>query len=185
MKKFVLAFSLLVSSAAVFAQTDKGDFLVGGSFGFRTNSNNSSFSLTPNVGYFFANHFAAGANVTLDFQKTGNVRTTDLGIGPFMRYYFGNANFRPFLTGGIGYLMNRYKINDIKYTNNGFYTQLGLGGAAFINESVAFEGVAAYNYSDYKNAGSSNGFGLNLGFQVYINRGRMSELKHGRLRPAN
>jgi hypothetical protein len=181
MKKIILLLCLAASTKASFSQTDKGDFLVGGNLGFRTNSSSSNFNLTPNVGYFFARHFAAGANLTVNFEKEGNVKTTDLGIGPFMRYYIGESTFRPFLHASIGYLNSTYKYNDLKSTNNGFYTTLGLGYAAFISQSVAFEGLAAYNYTDVSHAGSSNGFSLNFGFQVYINRDRMSTLRKGRL----
>lgn len=181
MKKFFFLFSLLAGSFGIFAQTDQGDFLVGGNLGFRTNSNSSSFTLTPTVGYFFAKNLAAGANVTLNFQKLGTVRRTDVGLGPFARYYFGQSNFRPFLHGGLGFLSSSFKTGSSKTTTNGFYSTLGVGGAAFINQNVAFEGLVTYDYTKYNNAGSSNGFGLNLGFQVYIDRNKMTTLRRGRL----
>ena len=181
MKKHFLLFVLSFIGLHSFAQTDMGDYLVGGNLGFRTNSNNSSFTLTPNVGYFFAKNFAAGASITINTVKTGASRNTDVGIGPFARYYFGQSNFRPFINGGLGYLSSTYKSGNYKYTSNGFYTTLGLGAAAFINQNVAFEGIAAYNYTKYNNAGSSNGFGLNFGFQVYINNGKMATLRKGKL----
>ncbi len=181
MKKNLLLLSLLLGSFSTFAQTDHGDYLVGGNLGFRTNSNNSSFTLTPNVGYFFAKNFAACASVTLDFQKKGNVKTTDIGLGPFARYYLGQSNFRPFLHGGLGFASSTYKENSYKTTATGFYTTLGLGYAAFISPSVAFEGLASYNYTQYKNASSANGFGLNFGFQVYIDRNKMTTLRRGKL----
>ena len=181
MKKNYLLLLLLFSAHFLFAQTDNGDFLVGGNLGFRTNKNSSNFTLTPNVGYFFAKNFAAGGSITLNFQKQGIVHTTNIGLGPFARYYFGQSNFRPFLHGGLGFLSSSYKTGASKTTTNGFYTTLGIGGAAFINQSVAFEGLAAYDHTKNSKASSDNGFSLNFGFQVYINNSKMATLRRGRL----
>lgn len=183
MKKIILASTLLLTSYLGFSQTNQGDFMVGGSLGFRTNKNSSNFNLMPNVGYFFARNFAAGANVMLNFEKEGNIRSTNLGLGPFARYYIGQSNFRPFLHGSIGYAHTSYKYvgTDTKGSSSGWYTTLGLGYAAFISQDVAFEGLAAYNYTEFKNASSANGFSLNFGFQVYINQGKMTDLRRGKL----
>jgi hypothetical protein len=180
MKQWLFAI-LLLTTFPSFSQTDKGDFLVGGNFGFRTNKNNSNFTFIPTGGYFVANNLAVGANLTIDFQKEGTVRSTDLGIGPFVRYYLGETKFQPFLVGSVGYIHSTIKENSTKIKTNGFYTQLGLGYAAFISDDVALEGIAAYNYTEYRNASSANGFSLNFGLQVYINKDKMSNLRRGRL----
>jgi outer membrane protein W len=181
MKRFVLFGVLACLVGGSFAQTDMGDFLVGGNLGFRTNKNSSNFSLTPTVGYFFAKNLAVGANVTLSFQKEGSTNSNALGLGPFVRYYLGAGNLRPFLNGGVGYLNNTVKSGGFKNTTNGLYTTLGLGAAAFINPSVAFEGIAAYNYTKVQHAGGASGFSLNFGFLVYITNSKMATLRQGKL----
>ncbi len=181
MKKILITALSLWIGTTCFGQTEKGDFLVGGSFGFRTNKNNSSFSLLPNAGYFFADNFAAGANLTLDFSKNGTIKTTDIGIGPFLRYYLGKTVVRPFLTSSFGFISQSYKVNSTKTTTNGVDFLAGLGYAAFISNDVAIEGIAAYNYTHFKNASSYNGFSLNFGFQVYINKGKMASLRQGKI----
>ena len=162
-----------------YGQTEAGNWLVGGSFGFRTNKNNSSFTLLPNAAYFFADNFAAGANLTLDFSKNGNIKTNDIGFGPFVRYYLGKTPVRPFLTSSIGYLSQSYKTGSAKTTTNGYNFLAGLGYAAFISEDIAIEGIAAYNYTDFKNASSYNGFSLNFGFQVYLTKSKIEQIKTG------
>ena len=178
-KTFSIAALLLAMST--FAQTEQGDWLVGGTAGFRTNKNNSDFNFSPNTGYFFLKNFAAGANLQINFAKAGAIKNTTLGVGPFARYYFGNTNFRPFAVTQLNFLTATSKVNSVKTTTNGIGWLLGVGGAAFLNENVAFEGIAGFNYSKFKNASSNTGFSLNFGFQVYINKSKMASLKKGKI----
>lgn len=163
------------------AQTEKGDWLAGGTVGFRTNKNNSEFDLSPSAGYFFFNHFAAGVELQINSSKAGDIKDTDLGVGPFARYYFGNSNFRPFAITSTSYLVSYRKSNGNKSNTNGYGWLLGIGGAAFLNPSVALEGIAGYNYSKFASASSNTGFSLKFGFQVYINRNKMESLKKGQI----
>lgn len=184
MKKLMIAAITICLGTSCFGQneygqTEAGNWLVGGSFGFRTNKNNSSFTLLPNAAYFFADNFAAGANLTLDFSKNGNIKTNDIGFGPFVRYYLGKTPVRPFLTSSIGYISQSYKTNGTKTTTNGYNFLAGLGYAAFISDDIAIEGIAAYNYTDFKNASSYNGFSLNFGFQVYLTKSKIEQIKTG------
>ena len=178
MKKILVAIAMLISLAS-FAQTEQGDWLVGGTAGFRTNKNNNQFNFSPNAGYFFLKNFAAGANLQINFSEAGTLKTTTVGVGPFARYYFGNSNFRPFAVTQLDFLSATSKFNSVKTTSNGIGWLLGIGGAAFLNENVAFESIAGFNYTKYKNASSNTGFSLSFGFQVYINKGKMANLKKG------
>lgn len=180
MRSTILTLVLFISIAAN-AQTDKGDWLVGGNIGFRTNKNSNEFNLSPNAGYFFAKNFAAGANLQMVFEKVGTIRSSDIGLGPFARYYFGSSNFRPFATTHINYLISSTKVNGIKTSTNGMNWLLGMGAAAFINQNVAFETIAGYNYTKFSGASSNTGFSLNFGFQVYINKSKMENLKKGKI----
>jgi hypothetical protein len=180
MKKLLIAIIAFYSTSACFGQTDQGDFLVGGSFGFRTNKNNSNFNFSPNGGYFVANNFAVGANVLLNFSKDGDVKTSEIGLGPFVRYYLGKTTVRPFLISSIGFTSTSTKSPGLPKINpKGYYFLAGLGYAAFISDDLALEGIAGYNYTDYKNGSSFNGFSLNFGFQIYLNRRKIDEIKTG------
>ncbi|MEO7313355.1 MAG: outer membrane beta-barrel protein [Chitinophagaceae bacterium] len=180
MKK-ILAFALVLVGTSSFAQTEKGDWMVGGNIGFRTNKNNSNFSFSPNAGYFFADRFVAGAALQTSFEKTGDIKSSTVGLGPFARYYFLNGNFKPFAVTQVNYLVAATRYNGTKTTTNGYGWLLGAGAAAFISQDVAFEGVAGYNYSQFSSASSNTGFSLNFGFQVYINKGKMASLKKGKI----
>src|SRR5437773_1616449 len=100
MKKIIMSLlALTVMAMASNAQTEKGDWMLGGNLTISTATGNSQFTLQPMGGYFFANNFVAGLNVTFNFQKKGDVKTDEIAAGPFARYYFNlkNSSFKPFL----------------------------------------------------------------------------------------
>lgn len=173
---------LFFAPSFVFAQTEKGSTLVGGAFSLQTTKNNSSFSLTPNVGYFPIASFAVGAGLNLDFSKQGDLKNNQVGIGPYVRYYFGKTSTKPFLVSEGSFLSSTYESRDVtgtkvKTTTNGVGFMFGLGFAAFVNDIVAVEGLTGYNYSDFKGSNGSSGFTMRLGFQLYFNRKSITDLK--------
>lgn len=176
MKKLFVAFGLLLALAS-HAQTEKGSFLVGGGLGLQTGENSSQFSLNPNFGYFFADNFAAGASLGFDFRKSGNVKQTEVGIGPFARYYFGKTTTKPFVVTELDFLNSTTKTGSVNIKSTGFGFLFGLGFAAFINENIAVEGVSGYNYNKFKDFDGSGGFSLRLGFQLYFNNKSVKDLK--------
>lgn len=151
-------------------QTDEGDWLVGGTLFFNTTKENTEFNLTPNVGYFVFRNFAVGANLGVTTSGKGDLARTNWNVGPFLRYYLGSWNYRPFLVTGGGFEYERQKTLDAE---RGFYFNGGLGLAAFINETVALEFIADYFAINLKDRDTSDGFRFRVGFQVYIDRYRM------------
>ncbi len=176
--KYLILSIFSLSSLSLFAQTDKGDFLVGGNVGFQTGKESNMFNLSPNFGGFIANNFAIGGRLSLLSSKQGDVRTSSFGIGPFARYYIGKAETKPFIVTEFNFLSSKIKAdNNIEITNNGIGWLFGLGFAAFINETVAVEGVSGYNYAKFKDSEGDGGFALRLGFQVYLNSRSVSNLR--------
>jgi len=176
MKKLFYSIFMLLSLQSM-AQTDKGDVLIGGSLGFQTGEGSNSFNFDPNVGFFVGDNFALGGALGFSSSKLGELNTTTFGIGPFARYYFGTTSTKPFVVTEVDFLSTSFKTNGIKTNSSGFGWLLGLGFAAFINETIAVEGVSGYNYSKFKNTDGSGGFALRLGFQVYLNKKSVSALK--------
>jgi hypothetical protein len=169
---------MFVSSIS-FAQTEKGSVLVGGGFAMRTGEGSSQFSFNPTVGYFFANNFSLGGTMVFNSETLGELKSTEFGIGPFARYYFGTANTKPFVVSEFDFVTSNTKqsntSNEIK--SNGTRFLLGLGFAAFVNETVAVEGLSGYSYSKFKDVDGSSGFVLRLGFGLYFNRRSAKDLK--------
>lgn len=172
-----LLLSFILISALANAQTDKGTIMAGGQLALKTNKNASVFILNPNFGYFVGDNLAVGGNLRFDFSKAGTVSANEFGIGPFMRFYFGKAETKPFLVVSADYLTNSIKTSTTKISNSGFGFLTGLGFAAFLNRNVAVEGIAGYNYAKYTNADGNGGFSLSLGFQLYFNRDVVRDLK--------
>jgi hypothetical protein len=182
MKKIVpglLAF--FISLTNLHAQTFKGDWMVGGNFSLNTTSN-TSVSLNPSAGYFFLDNLAIGGTVNFGYLKTGNVKTTLFGAGPYVRYYFGKGNLKPFAV--TEFLFSSSKVDGVAATSstkNGHEFLLGAGLAAFVNEHVAIETIAGYTNTKYSGTESDGGLAIRIGFQVYLSPHKMVETyKQGR-----
>lgn len=182
MKQRLFFLALLATSAfTVKAQTEQGNFLAGGNLQLNTSKNNTVVALSPTVGYFFVENFAAGAHIDLAYTKTGESpnagKSTIFGIGPFVRYYVGTTNVRPFLDADVDFRSEKTKIGSATSTTStgvGFF--FGPGAAIFLNRNVALEGLAGYQHFAYKDQDGSGGFAFKLGFQVYLNRALVKEV---------
>ena len=172
--KPLLLFMLLVSGFASHAQTETGNFLVGGNLQLTAAKDNFDIQLNPTAGYFFVDNFAAGLNLDLGYSKNGALssafKTTTLGLGPFVRFYTGTATVRPFLDGDVNFASVKYGYNTDSRTYTGLKFFVGPGAAIFLNRNVAIEGLAGYEHAAYKNQLGSGGFTFKVGFQVYLNR---------------
>lgn len=176
-RNVVSVFAFLLIGLAASAQTEKGNWLVGGNLNLNTASQNTNIGLTPSAAYFFLNNFAAGANVNFNYAKFGGNKTTTFGVGPFARYYFGTLNIRPLLEADLNFTSNKIRpaSGSISTTENGTGFFLGGGLAAFINRNVALEGLAGYDHTSVN--GGSGGFVLRVGFQVYLSRAQVESLQ--------
>jgi hypothetical protein len=180
MKKIALGLTALLAMVNIAnAQTDKGDWMVGGSMTINTTTGNSQFTLQPSAGYFFANNFVAGSELTLSFGKFGDVKTSTVGVGPFARYYFNlkSPNFKPFLNADFNFANAVSKYQDIKTSNTVTSFFIGGGGAFFINPNVALEAMAGYNRSKVESQDPANGFLFRVGFQVHLLGHEVARLK--------
>jgi hypothetical protein len=177
-KLFAIMLPLSLLSAVTFGQAiGKGTVMVGGSLGFNTGEGTSQFNMNPNIGFFVGDNFALGGFVSYSSRNFGNTKVNDFGVGPFARYYFGVTQTKPFLVTEFEYLSTTTRVDEIKTTASGFGFLFGMGFSAFINETVAIEGITGYNYNDFKDADGSGGFAMRFGFQIYLGRNSMQSLK--------
>ncbi|HYF30302.1 MAG TPA: outer membrane beta-barrel protein [Chitinophagaceae bacterium] len=175
MKK-MYAFLLMVFTVYnVAAQTEHGNWLIGGSFVLNTNDNSTTIGLNPTAGYFVMNNLAVGGTVILNYTKFGNSRSTTFGAGPLVRYYFGQTNIKPFVHGEFGLISEKTKVGANSNTENGINFLLGPGLAGFLNENVALEALAGYSYTKLKDFDGDGGFAFRVGFQVYLRPRRAVE----------
>ncbi|MEP7376619.1 MAG: outer membrane beta-barrel protein [Chitinophagaceae bacterium] len=178
MKKILLSLVLVSVFIVADAQTDKGDWLVGGYFRLNTSKNNTQIALSPDAALFVIKNLAIGGNLTLAYSKGGDANSTLFSIGPYVRYYFTNANIRPILQGTVNFASQKLKISGLpSTTNNGTSYFLGGGAAIFISDQVSIDGVMGYEHSKFGGFSGGGGFALNVGFQVYLLRNQMDKLR--------
>jgi outer membrane protein W len=185
MKKITFLFCALVGfflTTQLNAQTDQGRFTVGSSFANLSFSKGSvSVSLYPSVGYFVVDNLAVGLSLTAAYGSNDftfnaastNLKSTILGVGPYVNYYFGEGKLKPVIGASFSYLHQSNDTIDIngnigKSKEN--YTNASLGGgiAYFINDNVSVNGIVNYNRdlrADVANPGSVN---VNFGFQIFL-----------------
>ena len=174
-KTLVIIFSIFISYS-VSAQTEKGDWIVGGRVDINTGENSTQIGFNPGAGYFFANNFAAGGNFAINYAKSGDLKTTSFGFGPFARYYFTQSNAKPLVHGAFNYISTKVKAPSTSITNNGINFLLAGGVAFFINENVSIETLAGYSHTKYKDFDGSGGFSLGIGFQVYLTKRQVEKV---------
>lgn len=177
MRKIILAIFLSCIGSLLYAQTEKGDWLVGGRIDINTGENSTLIGFTPSAGIFLINNFAVGGNIEINHEKFGDTKVTTLGIGPFARYYFTTAKARPLVHAAINYISSKVKQTSFTSTNNGSRIFLGGGVAVFMNENVSIEILAGYANTKYKDFAGSGAFNLGIGFQVYLNRGQVDKIR--------
>jgi hypothetical protein len=149
------------------------------------------FGIEPRAGYFVADNTCLG--LSMDFRLTSTTQLNTAGksttytntsmlFGPFGRYYvglsdkvyaFGELSF----AGGIdGQNINDPVSNDLtNITVTNLQAGVGPGLNFFINDFVAFEALAKYNYSNRtftafgdKNVTNTNNFRFTVGLQIYL-----------------
>jgi len=176
MRKMVMTILLAVIIITVNAQTQKQDWIVGGRIDLNTGENSTHIGFSPSAGIFVIDNFAIGANFLIDYNKSGDVKATDFGVGPFLRYYFLKGMVKPILHTSVNYLSSKYKSPAFSTTNNGSNILAAGGVALFINENVSVEILAGYSHTKYKDFDGSGGFSLGIGFQVYLSKKQVENI---------
>lgn len=153
------------------AQTEKGNFLLGGesklNFTFLNSKEKwddgsddmgktTNLQFSPIVGFFVADGIAVGAEVPISYdsykdESDDKYSTTSMALAPFIRYYFelSNSNLKPYLHGAIGLGSYKEKYNpsgapSSDETSGMFLYQIGGGLGIFLNENISLDIGLAY-----------------------------------------
>ncbi|WP_420147892.1 hypothetical protein [Spirosoma sp.] len=166
------------------AQTEKGSRLAGvqvGNIVIPTSGNSSTIiSLQPTYGWFVGNGLAVGAGIPFFHVSSGGASATQIGLAPFLRYYIGPSQVKPYLGGSIGVINSSASGSGSNSNTDALYSATG-GLAFFINKSVSFDFALSYTGGNTGSVSSLIGGGasslipnfpkalnINLGFQVYF-----------------
>jgi hypothetical protein len=177
MKKVFIVASLILSSHFIFAQVNKGQWLVGGNanfesgkFGDLDGSKYTSFTFSPNAGYFFINNLAGGMRLSLQstkFKSEENASSSFL-FAPFARYYFLPATNKVNVFGDASYGFGSMKDGESESFNQ---FAIAAGPAVFLSPNTALEFTLQYASAGgdaYGGDDRLNKFGFNVGFQVHL-----------------
>jgi hypothetical protein len=183
MKKLFFFFSVLLFSLITSAQITKNNWLAGGSgslFAYAESvdkqgnvlAKSTTASLNPDIGYFFADKFAAGIQLDLNYQHIENTPDNyGVGGGPFVRYYFLKQDklINIFAEGSFRYYVNLGKGRDPGEYGKGYYFKAG--PAIFFNNSVALEVTLNY-LNEYLSTSKNNYriFSVGIGFQIHLEK---------------
>lgn len=170
MKKFILAAVAVLSSLCASAQA-----YVGGTLGLdrKFDSNQTEFSILPEVGYNFNDKWAAG--ITLGYQhKYNKGLSTNVGIiEPYARWTYyrsGNNLVNLFVDGGVGFGFGNSKAKGIdEHTKTVLLWNIGFKPGIAFNVTDKFTvlahiGSLGYNGVNHaaERAGYESSWGLNF-----------------------
>lgn len=179
MKKTIFTFvlALLGYFSTTYAQTQKGNIMVGGDIanldlGLNSGSN-IDFVLNPKAAWFIKDNIAVGAYTLLGINHVDDVGTgISYGIGPMGRYYIADKNAEPFSR-------SRFFAEahvGVEGTNpasgsstNGLGLGFGPGFAYFITPNIGLEALLKYNGRvGFGSEAYTGNLTLNIGFQIYL-----------------
>ena len=195
MKKFLLMVAVAFS-AATYAQTEKGNWMVGSDLSFsyesakltssekRNNitvereSTTNTFKFIPNVNYFVINNLAVGLGLSYE-NTTAKVRNNETKkntfiIAPNATYFFPiGGKLAPFVGAKVGFAsQSEGKDDSQKYRG---LTLGAKGGIAyFVNEGAAITGYLGYDYyrltqkKDNKYEQRIGNFGVGIGVALFF-----------------
>ncbi len=184
MKK-VLLLVVFMSALALTSnsQITKKNWLVGGS-GKISSSKQTILStevkglnvaLSPNVGYFFIDKLAGGIRAQLAINRVessgGTTRTTQVGAGPFIRYYLLDKLNQINLFADASYKYSQFSGNSGGDPNHTNTFTISAGPVIYFNSSVGLELTANYEYLDSRETQTrQTTFFLSIGFQIHLER---------------
>ena len=182
MNKFIaiFAFLFIVTFSSAEAQIQRDNWLIGGNAAMDF-TNGFSLDIKPQVGYFFRDRFAIGARLgaDLDIVDAGddNATSSEISIGPFARYYFGNSEYESVLRNGRVFVEVSTGFSFINQSlgesTNGINLGGGVGYSYFITNTIALEGL--FSAAAVSGGGSQDftgDFGIRVGFQIFLPSGR-------------
>jgi hypothetical protein len=105
----------------------------------------------PHTSHFFFRNFAVGGDLLLLLTAQGDDKSTTIGLGPKISYFFGNKDSKsyPYLTTGFYYLRNDMDYGDIHIFSHdvmsGTRFKIGAGTNWMIDRHLGFNAEISYN----------------------------------------
>jgi hypothetical protein len=177
--KHLIFLPFVLFSCFSIAQTQKGKFLMEAGSNLSSTfandsydsgngqlqkSKNNQYNVQVGIGYFIFGNFVIGVEPMLKYNITkgsdDKLTSTNLSVGPLLRYYVGKSKIKPLVQANLGFLSGNSKYTSIALSSNSKSNGLsyggGLGVAFFANESISFDGIIGYSYSTTKNTDNNS-----------------------------
>jgi hypothetical protein len=181
MKYKKILYLTILFSCFTQAQITKGNWMIGGSGSFSSNTEYSKntnnkyksedFSINADIGYFFINKLSTG--VKINYYKTkpnyeGAFENSSYSLGPFVRYYFLKPEkiYNIFLESA--YSWEQYNSNTFITNSQAF--NISAGSTIYFNSSVGLEFFVQFVDKKYKDPFDTGVKRLQtgLGLQIYL-----------------
>ena len=189
--QYIMAIGILILglSAPANAQTEKGNLIIGGSAdiseSIQNTSSNFNFSIAPSFGAFVINNLgiggvyslSVGSSRVLNSNESHTTTTTfNTQVGPFVKFYFGKKQMKPFVTGNAGYtvftqIRSVSTSTSSSLTNyDGFVMGASAGIAYFLNPHLSLQSALYINTSGYQTQIPTTRFGFSLGLYAFLDK---------------
>lgn len=168
-------------SANTYAQTEKGNTLVGATLGniggvFANGTSTFNLSISPKLGWFIKDDVALGAMVNTGLSAGSGTTTFNYGVGAFGRYYIKDKSIelskrsRWFLEANAGISgVNKSVKGGSSSNTNGLGLGVGPGLAYFITPNIGLEALLKYDLTvGFGSSTTSHAVGVGVGFQIYM-----------------
>lgn len=127
--------------------------------------------LSPSFGYFLVKNWSVGGNVSGSFAQhragTAKESTIGSGLGLYSRYYIPMSE-KLLLFGELRGSAFTNQITGGSFSSPVYSISPGVGLSYFLTRNIAIE--STISYSKALGSVSRGALGLNLGFQIYLNR---------------
>lgn len=178
MKRIGFFVMMVVFGLNVFGQSpiNQGTISLGGQIAFSSESSESAdnnlntLAIMPQGYYFILNQFAIGGQFLYLRMSSGDNVTTNIGVGPTVRYYLPFEEVHPFINASYAVAKSTFSDSDFEYKG----TQWTLGGGmdVFISKNVALEPYLSYSWltDDYSDNDTTdrNTFEIGVGIGAFI-----------------
>ncbi|MCU0457847.1 MAG: hypothetical protein MUE37_01990 [Bacteroidales bacterium] len=142
-----------------------------------------TYNILPKGGYFVMDNLVAGLEIALSGHRERDVedddvyKMSDLGFGPFVRYYYPLEKIYPFAEAELLFGSHRDTWGDEVEKYPMLIIGFSLGAALPLGEMVTVDGSIGYTraqwtWEDVEEGGSNkeicSGLGIRIGFSIYL-----------------